>query len=192
MVSGTAKDATESGIAQHGNHGIDVRAERRLALEVRARRYAFAVLQGSVVIDFGVHENTVGQRSARGSVRKIRWLLKVYTPSIVMMRRIRRARDESSKKAARSLCRIRKELKRQSVRLVMVTREDVRKFFARHGGTTKHEMALLLTKWHKELRTMMPSKRAPWDAEAYTVVIFDAVATARTVIGVPCSKNIAP
>jgi hypothetical protein len=158
-------------------------SERQLALEVRSRRLAYAVFQGSSLLDWGARRYAAGATKADGAIEKVRLLLNVYASPVVVVRETRHAK--SSKMAARVLRKIRTDLQRQSVRMVVVGQHDVRRFFAQYGCHTKHDVASLLARRFPELIWRLPRPRRPWDPEAHAVVIFDAIGTAITFNGVP-------
>jgi len=159
--------------------------ERQLSLEVRARRFAFAVLQGSDLLDWGVRSYSTGAVGTPSVIEKLRFLLNLYAPPVVIARETRRAKEKSSEFAARVLGEIGTELQRQSVRFVVIDRRDVQRFFAQYGCQAKHDTASILASQFPQLKARLPRARRPWDPEAYAVVVFDAIATAVTFNGVP-------
>ncbi len=159
--------------------------ERQLALEVRARRLAFAVFQGSSLLDWGARTYAIGLPGVDGVIEKLRFLLNLYAPPVVIVRGIRNTEDNASKTTIVVLRRIKTELKRQSVRLVVVDRLNVQRFFAQYGCRAKHDVASLLADQFPELKWRVPRPRRAWDSEAYAVAVFDAIGTAVTFNNVP-------
>ncbi|HEV8414594.1 MAG TPA: hypothetical protein VGQ49_13445 [Bryobacteraceae bacterium] len=181
MVDGAKEPLAENATSRSVNDD----SERRLALEVRSRRLAFAVLQGSDLLDWGVRSYSTGAVGATGAIEKLHFLLNLYGPSVVVVRGTRGVKDESSQSVARVLRKIGTKLKRQSVRLIVVDRRDVQQFFAQYGCHAKHDIALLLASRFPQLKWRLPRARRPWDPEAYSVAIFDAVGTAVAFNGAP-------
>jgi len=181
MVDGAKEPLAESAASRSVNYN----GERRLALEVRSRRLAFAVFQGSDLLDWGARSYSTGAVGATSAIEKLHFLLTLYGQLVVVVRRTRRVKDESSQSAARVLRKIGTELKRQSVRLVVVDRRDVQRFFAQFGCHSKHDIALVLASRFPQLKWRLPRARRPWDPEAYAVAVFDAIATAVTYDGMP-------
>jgi len=184
MVNGAPKPLAANA-ADTRSRSINANSERQLALEVRARRLAFAVFQGSSLLDWGARSYATGALGVEGAIDKLRFLLNLYAPPVVIVRGTRHAKDESSKTTVRVLRRIKNELKRQPVRLVVVGRQDVRRFFSQYGCHAKHDVASLLANQFPELKWRLPRRRRPWDSEAYTVAVFDAIGTAVTFNNVP-------
>src|SRR5579872_787390 len=104
-------------------------AERQLALEIRSRRFGFAVLQGTNLLDWGVRSYPPGAAGTKSAIKRIRFLLTLYAPSTVIARRTRRAKGESSGRASRIFEKIQNELQRRSIRFAVLSRRDVRAFF---------------------------------------------------------------
>jgi hypothetical protein len=152
--------------------------ERVLAVEIRSRKFGFAVLQGTDLLDWGVRGFPAGAQGLEAAIGRLVFLLRLYAPSTVTARRTRRVRDESSKRASRVLRRIRTELKRRSVPFIVIARHDVRKFFAGHGCRTKQQVAAVIADSFGQLKLRLPRLRKPWEPERNIVVVFDALATA--------------
>ena len=151
---------------------------RQLALEVRSQRWAFVVFQGSTLLDLGVRNVPQRPSEKRAGIRRLVFLLQLYVPSVVVVRRTRRTREESSKRAAQTFVRIREEIERRSIPFISLDRTHVRNVFASLGCRTKHEIAATVAERFPELRPRLPRPRKPWDKERKRVAIFDAIATA--------------
>jgi hypothetical protein len=163
-------------------HGI---ARRRLmALEIRPRRFGFVVLEGvSTLLDSGVRSYG-GEAPSAVTIRKIADLMTFYQPVTVVMRRRRPASlPEVAAAPSRVMTMVRAEARRRLIDIRIVSTEQVRTFFAAHGGRTKHTIASTLADWFEELIWKLPPKRKPWQNERYNMLIFDAAATAMTLIG---------
>lgn len=152
--------------------------ERLLALEVRSQKFAFAVIQGSELIDWGARGFRSGAPEAKAAMDRFAFLLKLYAPSMVITRQTRRAKDKSSQNALRVFRMIRGELKRRSVPFEALARTDVRKFFSERGCKNKHEIAAIVADQFSQLKSRLPRSRKPWDPEPPIVAVFDAIAIA--------------
>jgi len=154
----------------------DGSTERWLVLEIRSWKFAFAVFDGTNLLDWGVCRFPAGGTPA--AIRRLTFFLKAYTPSQVITRCVRRAKHVSSKRAVRLLRGIRDELERRSVPLAVIARRDIREFFARRGCRNKMEVAALIADRFRPLKPRVPRSRKPWDPERNIVAVFDAIATA--------------
>lgn len=152
--------------------------ERVLALEIRSRKFGFAVLQGPNLLDWGVRGFPAGARGIEAAIGRLVFLLKLYAPSTVIARRTRRARDESAERTSRVFRRIRSELKHRSIPFIVIARHNLREFFAGHGCRTKQEIAAVTADSFGQLKPRLPRLRKPWEPERNIVVVFDALATA--------------
>jgi hypothetical protein len=153
-------------------------SERQLALEIRSWRFGFAILQGDDLLEVGARRYPSG--GAETAIKSLTFLIRLYRPSAVITRTTRRARQGSSQRASFVSNRIMGEVKRHSIRYVVVPRRDVRKFFASQGCRNKHEIATLLAGRFSQLKPRLPNRRRTWDPEWYAFALFDAVATAVT------------
>src|SRR5665213_140157 len=113
---------------QLGNDRADS-TELELALEIRSRRIGFVVLQGTDLLDWGQRSFPPGASGTETAINGLKTLLKFYAPDIVITRRTRSVRDESSEAAAGVFQRIQGELKLRSVRFVVLGRREAREFF---------------------------------------------------------------
>jgi len=150
-------------------------AERRLALEIRSWQLGYAVLESDALLDWGTCRFPPGEPGS--AVRRIGFLVRTYAPALVVARTPRRAKDASSRYAARVLRKIRNDLERQLIRFALVTREAVRDYFAGLGCGNKHEIAAAIAEHIPQLRARVPHVRKPWDPEEAIVAVFDGIAT---------------
>lgn len=66
------------------------------------------------------------------------------------------------------------------MKLQSMNPQEIKLFFAKHGCTTKYEIASLLGKQFEELSWKVPPKRKPWHCESYRMCMFDAAAAGVT------------
>jgi len=152
---------------------------RLLALEVRPQKFGFVVFEGPTrLLDWGVCGcGGSGRDLGRTAGNKIGSLLDLYMPAAVVMRRRRVLTSKAERKLEIVVGTIRAEAKRRSVNVQFLNTQAVRRFFAPYGSTTKHAIASVLAEWFEDLRWKLPRERNPWESEARTMAIFDAVAT---------------
>jgi hypothetical protein len=167
---------TEKGYALTGNKTETT--ERRMALEIRSRRFGYAVFQGADLLDWGVRSYPAGVSAGESAVRSLTFLLKLYAPSVVIARRTRRAKDVSSEQATRISKKIGAKLKRSFIPLALLNRRFVFDYFAGNGCHNKYEIATFLAARFPRLKLRLPRPRKPWEPERYVLAVFDAVATA--------------
>ena len=155
-----------------------------LALELRNSRFAFAVLQGWTVLEFGSRRHQAGAKGSDAALEKLRFLLKLYAPSSVVVREPWRV-SQGASQAGVVLRKIRNELRRHDARFETMCRRKIEKFFASQGCSTKHEIASLLALRFPNLEGIVPRKRRPWEPERHITAIFDAIATSVAYDGRP-------
>lgn len=152
-------------------------AERLLALEIRSRFFGFAVFEGGDIIDWGIRGFVPGRAGRKAAMKKFVALLKLYAPPIVIARRTRRARHESSRRSALFLRVFRREVECHSTAFVIVDRKEVREYFARHGIHNKQGRAGFIIERYAQLKSKLPRPRKKWEPEPQIFTVFDAVAT---------------
>ena len=149
--------------------------EKILAIEVRAQRFAFVVIDGPRLLDFGARRFPNGHAEA---VRKLDTLLRLHSPRIIAARPARCTSLKSSRAAALALRRMGEEIVGRGLKFEIVPRGALIEFFAARGYRTKHEIAVHLAERFEEIAWWLPKKRKPWEHEDYVAAIFDALATA--------------
>jgi hypothetical protein len=152
---------------------------RLIALEIRASRFGFAVLEGSdKLLDWGVRffgeeienvESTVSDR--------IDTLLAFYDPVCVVLRDRDYASAAHGKRIRRIVSAIKRATGRSSARLYVLTTMEVRNHFAPDDGTTKYDIAKGLADRFEELSFKLPNPRKAYQSEAPAMLVFDALAT---------------
>jgi hypothetical protein len=169
--------ADKSAARDDGSIGLHLNAPY-LALEVRSRRFGFAMFRASDLIDWGVRLFPTGKTGAANAAQMVGVLINLHAPSVVMAREIRRTRDSSSQSVARVMDSIEAKLRHRAIPLAILRRRDVARFFAEDGSRAKHDIAVLIADLFDVLKSRLPPPRKPWNHEAHHVAMFDAVATA--------------
>lgn len=166
-------------IAAHDNSPREEhrRCERVLAVELRPQKFGFVVFEEATrLMDWGVR-STIDRRSRRRVIahNAIGRLLDLYKPSVVVMRQS--AKSPSTTYARHVVAEIiRGEARRRTMRSRAIRAQDMRRFYAKLGCTTKYEIASLVAKRFEELAWNVPPKRKAWQQEYYRTCIFDAAA----------------
>jgi hypothetical protein len=171
------------------NHGKN----RTLALEIRSRRLAFAVLEGTNhLLECGIRRWCSDEKPAQLAMDRIDPLLTLYSPSVVVLKQLsnvnkmRRRRD--------IILAVKWKLAKRFVDVHLVDMMDVKKVFRQSGSKNKYLIAATIAQTFPELRWKLPQKRRPWQPERYNAAIFDAVAlaiTCQTQCGVSVKPQVA-
>ncbi len=152
--------------------------ETLLGLEVRSWKIGFAVLHGTILVESGVYEFPVAADGDTGAIGKLHTVIDLHVPTVAVARSTRHARNESSKRAARLLRKIKGELSDRGIQVTVLPRNQIRNFFTERGCGVKHTMADWIAGQFPELRWKVPGPRKPWHPERYSVAMFDALAAA--------------
>jgi hypothetical protein len=165
--------------------GFDAHGELTLALEIRPRKFGFAVFRGlTVLLDWGVRSCQIEHESPEATAaRKVQQLIGLHRPDVLVMRRRQFLSKRSRKVIVAIMRRIEVEALSSSIRVSIVETKAIEDFFKSHGLRTKHQIATALAEWFDELSWKLPAKRRLWESEPHNAVLFDAVATAMTFMG---------
>ena len=144
---------------------------RVLALDPTTKGFAYAVLEGSAeLLDWGLAQSRV--KGDPQSLRRIKALLDRYEPDLLVLEE-----GEGSRRGARAkrlLGKVEALARERGIAVRSVSRTQVREVF-KLSGTTKHEIALEVTRRYRYLALRLPRRRKPWDSEPERMSIFDAV-----------------
>jgi hypothetical protein len=152
--------------------------KRLLALEIRASRLGFAVLEGPArLLDWGVRSFGEQNQKIRSAVSdRIITLLAFHNPSAVVVRVRKYHSNDNNKKFLAIVATIRAETKQNSTRFFALTTRQVRDYFAMRGKVTKHDIAMSLANQFEELSWKLPHRRKAFQSEAPAMLVFDALA----------------
>lgn len=143
---------------------------RALALEIRSSRLGFSVFEApDQLLDWGVR--SIGARRCR----PISDLLRMYTPSFVVVRGIRAGGRRDTLRAKDGMRAIRREARRRSIAVLSLSEAAVKRFVRAHNQRTKFETASDVAARFPELAWQLPRPRKCYDPENARVLIFDAV-----------------
>jgi hypothetical protein len=152
--------------------------KRLLALEIRASRFGFAVLEGSTrLLDWGVRSFGEQNERIRSAVSdRIATLLAFHKPAAVVVRARKYDSAVQNKGFLRIVAAIRTETTRGSSKFFVLTASQVRSRFGPNRQVTKHDIAASLAKQFEELSWKLPGRRKPYQSEAPAMLVFDAIA----------------
>jgi Holliday junction resolvasome RuvABC endonuclease subunit len=150
-----------------------------LALDIRAQKFGFVIFKEQTeLLTFGTRKYGGTKRSLIHAVlKRIGLLLDFYEPSVVVIRQISARSPAASRQLGQIIKTVRMEARRRNVDTHILNSDGVKKFFAKSGLATKHEIASTLAEWYKDIAWKLPNKKKAWQSERHNLVIFDAVAT---------------
>jgi Holliday junction resolvasome RuvABC endonuclease subunit len=152
-----------------------VGAKRILAIDPTSKGFGFVVLEGPVVlIDWGV-KHASGDRNHR-CLKLVVELIGRYQPDVFVV-------EDTRAKGSRRCLRVRRLIddllalvQEHQLRARRISRQTVRRYFARSGLATKRQVAVALTQRFPELEPYLPPVRKAWMTEDERMSVFDAVA----------------
>ena len=149
--------------------------KRLLALDPTRHGFAYVLLEGEILIDWGlVHAGA----DVEAAMRRLDELISRYTPEVLVI-------EHSSEFGRRRGRRVREFLVSVDIRglsgeitVERVSQDAVRQAFPEYTG--KYARALSLLDRYPELRPWRPRVRKPWMSEDERMNIFDALVLALT------------
>jgi hypothetical protein len=144
-----------------------------LAVDIRSRRVGYAVFETTPVrlLDWGMRKKI--DRHGRGDA--IADLLRMFQPSVVVLRRIKVGGRRDTAGAQNIVHTIRSEARGLSIPVVSLGEAVLKKFFRLYGNRSKYDIASFLTICFPELKWRLPPRRRIWKAEHPRMSIFDSV-----------------
>lgn len=154
---------------------------RILAIDLRPRRFGFAVLEdGKRLVDSGIKMmNGLGNIAALLQ-KRIHPLIVFYLPSVIVVNLGSDARRSSRVTGAKFLEIIRSEAEVQSAEFVVLTRTDIRNAFRQSGNRSKDEIAGFIAGLFPDVGWKLPPRRKNWQPEHHNITMFDAVSVGLT------------
>jgi RNase H-fold protein (predicted Holliday junction resolvase) len=157
---------------------------RILAIDLRAQRFGFAVLDGpKKLLDFGtkiLERRREKDATAIVVQKKIGSILNLYMPAIVIIKCVSGLHGSARLRNQQLLSSIRHEVRKQGLELIMLERSDIRRSFRQSGNESKHEIAVFIAEWFPEVEWRLPPNRKNWQPEHHTMPIFDAISIGLT------------
>jgi hypothetical protein len=150
---------------------------RIIAIDLRPQQFGYAVFEGPKrLLDWGTSSfRPGGKEGAAKACRRVAELVRVFLPSVIVVRKTRRAVSRGSFGVEPILKAIRRRAARP-IPVSLIGRSEVREAFRSFRGTTKYEIACILVQIFPDLLWKLPPKRKFYEAEHPTMTIFDAIA----------------
>lgn len=151
---------------------------RILAIAPSSRGFGYAVIEGEeVLVDWG-NMQAKGDKNANSLV-KIERLLDLFSPDVLVLPDPAAKHTHRAPRVKALIEALRNRTQERSLRVALVTSEQVKKILLGHPDRTKHDVAAFLTKrFQPELGDLLPPKREVWMSEDRRVDIFEAVGLA--------------
>jgi hypothetical protein len=155
---------------------------RIIAVDLRSQQFGYAVFDGPErLLDYGGGQLRPGGKA--GSIlaaRRIRQLMKLFTPSAIAVKRPDR-RVEASHPGIRIIANaIRREASQHLIPCRLLARNEIRQAFSTFSAGNKYEIAAVLAQMFPELLSRLPADREPGDCEHPRMVVFDAISVGFT------------
>lgn len=149
--------------------------DRILAVEIRAARLGYAVLDGPKLLrDFGAH---LFATPPQARIRIAR-LLAFYRPSLLVLRgaALRYPRNMKTRKGIARIAR--HEATKSRISVKRVSERDFKKVFAQYSCRDKYDVATILAQWLPELAHRVPPTLTFYAPEPRQMIYFDSIALA--------------
>ena len=151
---------------------------RILALDLRLRRFGFAVFEGPRgLLDYGVR--SIASQEGHGhrfASKPLSELIRIWAPESIVIKKEKwealGAKPETKALSANIL----ELISTHEILLRLVSRHDFEVAFDHLGSTTKYEIAASLGRIFPELAWKVPPERKPWESEHPRMSAFDAIA----------------
>jgi hypothetical protein len=146
-------------------------SEKVFALDLHPLSFGYAMFEGSdELVDWGIKSFRHGANAVKVPLNvKLALLLDQHEPNVVV---IKAPRTAALKKMARTIAALAR-YRRIPVRLI--SRTSVREAFP-HSNHNKYQIATVIAARYPELSPRLGSKRKLWQAEKYSMSVFDAAA----------------
>jgi hypothetical protein len=154
------------------------RNPRILAIDLRPQQFGYAVFEGTErLLDWGAtYFRPGGTIGAVAAGKRVAVLVRVFLPSVIVVKKVRRNMTSNSPGVQPILKAIRHEASARSIPVCFIARADVREAFREFRSKSKYEIACILTGMFPELLWRLPPKRKNYQSEHTSMTIFDAVA----------------
>ncbi len=146
---------------------------RVIAFDLRYERLGYVVLDGTARL---VDWDLTRFQSGAGHVDRVRRLVSVFQPSVVVLRTIEKGSwrvRPGLRKIIRSIAR---RLHSAGVPTAHIRDAKVKSTFRQCAAVTKEEIARLIADCFPELAWQLPPRRRPWQSQNRRMSIFDAAA----------------
>lgn len=156
----------------------DLNYIRILALDLRSRKFGFAVLEGPRrLLDWGIKGYRTHRDLAHVVQKRISPILTLFSPDAVILEMDSYAKNGEPRRQI-ILSAIQAEVLRRSINLVFVRRDEVQDLLGKTERATKQKVAAYIVLLFPELTWKLPQERKPWQSEHYNMAVFDAISLA--------------
>ena len=149
-----------------------------IALYPNARGFAYVIFEGPFCpIDWGVSDVLHKEGRVSACVRRVSVLIDRYRPEYLVLREV----DDAGTSIARVMVQAaEKRAWLNGVPSHRLSRNDIRRDFARTGSSTRYTIARAIVKDIPVFAPLMPAARKIWNGEDRHMGLFDAAALALT------------
>lgn len=153
-----------------------------LAIDLRHRRFGYAVFEGHrLLLDWGVRVyRAVGDVEAAMASKRIAALLRLYSPSAIVLKKERLDRVHTSAHIRILVEAVRREASVHAIPICLLEQSQISEAFRNLGCDTREEIADALARIFPELHWHLPPKRQPGHSEHPRMTVFDAIALGLT------------
>lgn len=139
------------------------------------RGFAYTLFEGETPIDWGIKERR-GARRSSDLLTMVRETLERFRPDVLVLQDGRTVCSRRPVRVRRLHAGMAVVAEGLSVPVVRISREEVRKSFARYGAFSKQEIAETIVKHVPGLSVKLPPRRRPWMTEDARLGLFEAAA----------------
>jgi RNase H-fold protein (predicted Holliday junction resolvase) len=151
---------------------------RILAIDLRHRRFGFAVYEGHrMLLDWGVRAYPViNDDESSIAIKRLRTLISMFGPVAIVIKRERWEKRETNANMQKLIDAFESEAFARLIPIRLIREQDIRSTFVNFGCTTREENAAALARIFPELAWDLPAKRRTWQPEHSRMTVFDALA----------------
>jgi hypothetical protein len=151
---------------------------RILAIDLRHRRFGYAVYEGHrALLDYGVRVYpAIGEAEAEMVKRRLAQLVKLFSPSVIVLKKERVDRAQTSVHMQILVEAIVSGASAHAIPICQLQQSQVSESFSKLGCETREETASALARIFPELVWKLPPRRNLWQSEHPRMTVFDAIA----------------
>ncbi len=116
-----------------------------------------------------------GPKNAR-CVSKVESLLKQFSPATIVLEAFEGAGTKRHERIKRLCHAIISTATMRGIVIRILSRQQIQKCFASKSPTTRHEVAMVVASYIREIRHLLPKKRRLWESELPEMALFAAAA----------------
>lgn len=146
-----------------------------LSIYLNTRGFGYALFEGVLApVDWGM--KAAKSKDIHGSLEKVRVLLHLLRPSVVVLQDCQGKLSRCTKHVERLVDSIAALARENRMKVYRYSRADLRQCFAYYGARTKDEIARAIAKLLPEFAQRVPPLRKLWMSEDHRMGLFDALA----------------